>query len=72
MAKNKVNNKSGKWVEIADEDVRHVWVCNVEDCPARVDPPEVMVNPDFFKDGGTPVCQYCDTDMDYLRTEVKI
>lgn len=67
MAKNKIKT-SGKWVEIADEDVRLVWVCNNDECGGE----ETIVSPSWHQDNGTPICDKCDRDMEFARTEVKI
>ena len=68
MAKNKIET-SGKWLEVNDDHIHHVWACNDEDC--KDFGKEVRVQPDWYQDNGTPVCA-CDQDMNYLRTEIKI
>lgn len=70
MPKNNIYETSGKWVEIADEQVRNVWACDNEDCKAFGH--EAHLTPDFYNNNGTPVCDECDCDMTYFRTEVKI
>ena len=49
---------------VADCRVRHIWKC--PECGE-----EATVGPDFYAEAGTPVCGECDTDMEYLRTEVR-
>jgi hypothetical protein len=69
MAKNKIK-AAGKWIEVADENVRHFWACGNDECKDNVG--EITVGPDYYRENGTPVCGGCDCDMDYIRTEVKI
>jgi len=53
-----------KWIAIKDTQVRTIWVCR--DCKITYE-----ISPDWFQNNGTPVCEKCDRDMIYLRTEVK-
>lgn len=72
MPKNKIKT-TGKWVEVADEQVQHIWVCKgilIPDCEKKN--VEVAVSPTFYQECGNPVCMYCDCEMEYVRTEVKI
>jgi hypothetical protein len=50
---------------IDDEKVIMIWVCpNCDD--------KAEINPTFYQDNGTPMCvDGCDTDMVYLKTEIK-
>ena len=53
-----------KWGRVADYRVRHTWKC--PECGEKA-----TVGPDFYAEAGTPVCGECDTDMEYLHTEVR-
>lgn len=51
------------WQIIDDNKIRHVWRCaECED--------EVNIEPSWYQNNGTPVCSDCDTDMEYLHTEI--
>ena len=53
-----------KWEKIDDDKVYHVWKCSNGKCE------DEYVNPTFYQDNGTPVCE-CDDDMIYDRTEIE-
>ena len=55
------------WKTIADDKVRHVWVCNDPECENNGK--EIPIDPTFYKDSGNPMCE-CDIEMDYVRTEI--
>lgn len=57
------------WKVVKDTDVRHIWQCEKEDCEEQ---PCVNVRPDFYQQGGNPVCTSCDQEMTYVRTEVRL
>ena len=59
-----MSKREKKWGKVADFRVRHVWRC--PECGE-----EATVGPDFYGEAGTPVCGECDTDMEYLRTEIR-
>jgi hypothetical protein len=51
------------WEVIDDTKIRHVWRCaECED--------EVNIEPWWYQDNGTPVCEVCGDDMRYLGTEM--
>jgi formylmethanofuran dehydrogenase subunit E len=51
------------WEVIDDTKIRHVWRCaECED--------EVNIEPWWYQDNGTPVCEGCGDDMRYLGTEM--
>lgn len=52
------------WVRVPDEDVWHVWAC--EKCESLI-----HVEPTFYGEAGTPVCEECGDDMEYSHTLVK-
>jgi hypothetical protein len=52
------------WVEIDDDKVRQVWVC--DDCSKLH-----YCTPDTYADIGTPICTDCDINLSYLKTEVQ-
>jgi formylmethanofuran dehydrogenase subunit E len=52
------------WIVIDDTKLRHVWRC--VDCKN-----ESVVEPWWYQNNGTPVCEDCDEDMLYLSTEQK-
>lgn len=49
---------------VQDRAVFHVWKCP-NGCGD-----EITVDPSFYAASGTPICEACADDMDYLRTEV--
>ena len=53
------------WRPIPDNKVRHVWKC---DCKKAK---EITVDPSFYADAGTPVCEECGGGLSYVRTETK-
>ena len=63
------------WLRIADERVRHRWDL---DCDCNTPPDSdgvgaertVYVNPDFYANSGTPICEECGADRKYVGTEV--
>lgn len=54
-----------KWTTIPDEHVRHVWSCP-EGCGT------VDINPTFYGEAGEPMCEQCESEMEYTRTDVLI
>jgi len=67
--KNDCKYSIGKWVEISDDDVRSVWVCSA-DCVEKGKAKKF--DPDDIVEFGHPICQFCEEEMGYVRTEVKI
>jgi hypothetical protein len=53
------------WLIIKDSMVKHVWEC--ADCNNRAE-----VEPWWYSENGTPVCERCDIDMEYYRTELNV
>jgi len=51
-----------EWGVISDKQVRHTWEC--PRCQR-----EVTVSPAYYAGSGTPVCDVCDLDMSYVKTE---
>jgi len=51
-------------VTIADNLIYHIWTC--KECDNKE---EIEINPNWYKDNGTPLCE-CGCDMDYIRTEI--
>jgi hypothetical protein len=49
--------------KINDNKVFNIWTCL--DCSD-----DAEVTPDWYQDNGTPVCSFCDRDMEYVRTEI--
>ena len=50
MPKNTLKT-TGKWVEVADENVRHIWVCKgifIPDCQKK--DVEVAISPTFYEE----------------------
>jgi hypothetical protein len=60
--------KVGGWRRIADKRVRHRWelVCECTQVEQAV-----YVDPSFYAESGTPVCEECGEDRRYARTEVR-
>ena len=50
------------------EDVLHYWACQNDECD---DPDTAAVNPSYYEESGTPVCENCCDDMAYIKTEVR-
>ena len=57
-----------KWVIMSPGDTRDIWECRNEDCECEGNTLEIF--PEFYDESGTPICDQCDSDMWYLRTEV--
>jgi transcription elongation factor Elf1 len=55
------------WKKIEDSKVRHNWKCPNRDHSCDV---ECSVDPSFYSLSGTPVCEHCGDDMEYVSTEV--
>lgn len=57
-----------KWKTVEDKNVQHIWKCTDGDegCDFQAE-----VTPDWYQNNGTPVCNECDRDMEYVRTEVR-
>lgn len=51
------------WTLIRDDEVRHIWSC--PDC-GHVE----YIGPEFYADKGTPHCDKCECDYEYMHTEV--
>jgi hypothetical protein len=53
------------WVKVGNDDVRHEWCCDDEDCGETA-----YVSPDYYQGSAGPVCPKCDDDMTYVGTEI--
>jgi transcription elongation factor Elf1 len=51
-----------RWNVVSDSSVRHTWEC--PRCNR-----DVTVSPAYYAGSGTPVCNVCDVDMSYIKTE---
>ena len=56
------------WKTVPDEEVQHVWKCENEECPRHG--VTFTVFPDYYQESGTPLCDQCDEDLVYQKTEV--
>jgi hypothetical protein len=61
------------WKKVEDEIVRHRWVHQDDStqhkpCPKKNE--AVYVSPDFYAEGGTPVCPDCEEGLCYDGTEI--
>lgn len=65
--KAKKNKKKRQWVTIPDGSVRQIWQCKNDEC---LRPNCFALSPKWYTDNGTPVCEECDRDMVYIRTEI--
>jgi len=54
-----------KWCDIDNKDVRHIYEC---ECCSK----KVKVGPASFMECGQPLCMPCDTEMVYVKTQVRI
>lgn len=52
------------WKKIKDENVKMIWVCS--ECKNKF-----VISPTFYQNNGTPVCDECSEDCNYLYTEIK-
>jgi hypothetical protein len=59
----------GKFVKAEVNEVREYWSCMNDECK-EYNKASVMVNPDWYMNNGTPVCDECDTDMCFDHVEV--
>jgi len=53
------------WRSIPDNRVRHIWKCACKKSK------EISVDPSFYADAGTPVCEKCGDGLSYVRTEIE-
>ena len=51
------------WTIVEDDKILHRWECF--ECHT-ID----YVGPDWYAQNGTPYCPECDSDMEYVRTEI--
>ena len=56
---------SENWKKIDDEKILHRWEC--PDCGDVT-----YVYPWFYRNSGTPVCDMCGEDMEYIHTEMNL
>lgn len=59
---------SGRWTKINDARVRHVWT---QKCECKLEDPVCYIDPDFYENNGTPICEECGDDFKYVRTDIK-
>jgi hypothetical protein len=62
--------KRNGFVVVPDSDILNVWECQYEYCNAPPKERRVEVDPTFYNDNGTPLCE-CGTDMSYVHTLVR-
>ena len=53
------------WIIIDEKKVRHKWEC--PECDNKV-----YIESWWYSENGTPVCDKCDIDMEYIQTEIDI
>jgi hypothetical protein len=58
------------WEIVKDEYIRHLWACADEDCYQQYGRNVVYVEPFIYQNIGTPVCDWCSNDMEYIQTEI--
>ena len=56
------------WIKIADEQVRHIWVCQTGKCLKQGI--ALPVDPSSYANSGIPLCTECDTYLAYSQTEI--
>ena len=61
--------KRNAWFVVKDADILNVWECHNEDCNAPPAQRRAEVEPTFYEENGTPLCE-CGTDMSYVHTLV--
>ena len=71
LTKKSAKKTKEKWTKIADNRVRHIWVC--DKCGSRAE-----IDPSFYAEAGIPICgsegeaSDCEgDDMSYSHTEVR-
>ena len=65
-------NKRTVWTKIKDENVRLHWKCTNDDCEGTKKEKTAVVDPTFAPDSGNPVCSWCDDEMSYVKTTIKL
>ena len=58
------------WQRVADEEVRHIWTCDLDECSERGK--KIYVGPSFYAGSGTPICDECGGDLVYEGIEVLV
>ena len=53
------------WIIIDEKKVRHKWEC--PECDNKV-----YIESWWYSENGTPMCDKCDIDMEYIHTEIDI
>ena len=56
------------WQKIGDEQVRHLWSCDTKSCVKHGQ--QITVDPSFYSNSGTPICEECGNDLRYHGTEI--
>ena len=66
-AKHKITKAASpdSWVKVPDRLIRHIWRCS--GCK-RSEP----VAPAQYIDSGVPYCGDCDTELEFVRTEINL
>ena len=63
--KRQLERDPSKWLRVSDRDVIHEWRC--DDCGGTE-----YLDPSFYHELGTPVCEPCGSDKEYVCTRVNI
>jgi hypothetical protein len=53
-----------QYITIDDKYINMIWQC--DNCGEKA-----SIHPDFYQENGTPICDRCDNDMDYIKTEIE-
>jgi NAD-dependent SIR2 family protein deacetylase len=53
------------WIIIDEKKVRHLWECS--ECNRQA-----YVEPWYYSEMGTPSCEICEREMEYINTQIDI
>ena len=64
-----MSKKSKVWKTIPDSKVRIIWACDNDKC--KLHNRKIVIPPTFYTNNGTPGCLGCESDLIYVRTEIR-
>jgi hypothetical protein len=59
------------WVQYDDSDIHCIWKTGTTCLENGCTDTELWVLPSFYSESGTPICEDCGADLEYVRTEVR-
>jgi hypothetical protein len=57
------------WEVVDDSKIRQIWSCENDDCQLFEEPIECTSA--SMSDGGTPLCEECESELVYSHTEIQ-